>query len=75
MKHDCTIKSYVEGPKWAGIPAFIRKVAFTFDLEVIELNEEKGWIRSTTFFKLGGKESDCIEAKKVIEESLDAYNS
>ena len=74
MTHECTIKSYIEGPKWAGIASFIRKVAFHYDLEIIQLTEDKGWIRSTTFFKLGGSEENCSKAKDVIEQSLEAYN-
>ena len=70
-----TLKSYVEGPKWAAFPKFLKDVCFMYDLKVIYMDIDKGWIRETVRFKVEGSESNLRRLQKAIEIGVEEYNT
>lgn len=73
MERAGTLKSYVEAPRWAKFPDFLKNYCFIKGLE-LELDIDKHFIRETIRFKISGSESELQRVKKVIEESIEEYN-
>ena len=69
-----TLKSYVEGPKWADFPGFLKKICFGNDLK-LEMDIDKHWISETVYFKITGPESMLIAVEKIINETIKDYNA
>lgn len=67
-------KSYIEALKLAGVPAFIRKLAFTFDLDA-DIDVEKGFIRETTFFTIRGNQEQLDRFVLALNASIKEYVS
>jgi len=59
-----TIKSYIEAPRWAAFPEFLRNRCFVLGLD-LEIDIDKGWIRETVRFKIEGKESKRVCIKTI----------
>lgn len=70
-----TLKSYVEGPKWAAFPKFLKDAFFMYDLKVVYMDIDKGWIRETVRFKVEGTESNLLKLQKAIEIGVKEYNT
>jgi len=68
------IKSWVEGPKFAGIPSFLRKLAFELDVD-IKIDVDKHFIRETVYFKVEGAESKLRIFKDTFDKSLSEHQS
>lgn len=73
-EHECTFKAYIEGPRWAGIPSFVRKAAWEHNLTIIELTEDKHFLTTTVYYKLGGNTVDCNRCRENIEYSIECVN-
>jgi hypothetical protein len=67
-------KNYIEAFKFAGIPAFIRKLAFLLDLDA-GIEVEKGFIRETTFFTIKGSPEKVDRFVSMLNESIKEYLS
>ena len=63
------VRSYIQGPRWAGIAPFLRRAAQATNCD-IEINTEKGFIRETVFFKASGEEDDVERFIACVKESL-----
>ena len=70
-----TLKSYVEGPRWAGFPKFLKDACFMYDLKIVQMDIDKGFIRETVRYKVEGTESNLMRLKKAIEISIEEYNT
>ena len=68
-----TIRSAVEGPRWAKLPQFLRDRCFILGLE-LEMEIDKGWICENVRFEIEGPESKLRRFKRELEESIEAYN-
>jgi len=70
------VRSYIEGPRWAGLPGFFKQIEFTYPDIKVTVEVDKGWIRETVYFTL---ESDNVEllnrVTESINESLKEYNN
>ncbi len=69
-----TLKSYVEGPKWAAFPKFLRDACFMYELKIIHMDVDKGWIRETVRFEVEGTESNLRRLHKTIALGVEEYN-
>ena len=70
-----TLKSCVEGPKWAAFPKFLKDACFMYDLKVVYMDIDKGFIRETVRFKVEGSESNLRRLQKDIEIGVEDYNT
>ncbi len=69
-----TIRSSIEGPRWAKFRSVVRGVGWERDLE-LELEIEKGWVRETVRFKVVGTETKLRRFMKILDESVNEYNA
>ena len=68
-----TFKSYIDAPKWARVPSFLREACFKHDFEC-KIEEENGWIRQRVYFTIvfpsRGVAIPFLETiLKILEES------
>lgn len=70
-----TLKSSVEGPRWAAFPKFLRDACFAYDLKILHMEVDKGWVRETVRFKVEGSESNLNRLKIAIERGIEEYNT
>jgi len=70
-----TLKSYVEGPKWAASPKFLKDACFMYDLKIVRMDIDRGFIREAVRFKVEGTESNLMRLKKAIEIGVEEYNT
>jgi hypothetical protein len=69
-----SVRDYIEGPRWANIPSFLKKLCWEMDLE-LKLEVDKGWIRETVFFTVTGEHEVVELFGGRFRESIKAYNS
>ena len=65
-KNSFSWKSYIEGPRWAGIQSALRKGAWDVGLD-IEFTVEKGLLRETVFFEVMGDVDSVVGFKRGVE--------
>lgn len=70
-----TLKSYVEGPRWASFPEFLKNACFMYDLKIVQMDIDKGFIRETVRFEVSGTESNLNRLKNAIEAGIEEYNT
>jgi len=63
-------KNWIESPKWASVPLFIKNLAFDLDLE-LQIEVDKGFIRETTHFKVNGEDKKIDKKFYVFPPSYD----
>jgi hypothetical protein len=66
-------KSYIEGPRWARLQSFLKKLAFDHGLE-ITLDVEKGLIFETVFFEVEGDADKIIAFGNSFVKAAEGYN-
>jgi len=69
------LSNCVEGPRWAAFPKFLRDACFMYDLNIIQMDIDKGWVRETVRFKVEGTESNLRRLQKAIEIGVEEYNA
>lgn len=69
-----SLKSYVQGPKWAGAKELLFALSIRYHVELTILDHDKGWIRETIYFKIDGFESDINTFMAHLNASLEEYN-
>lgn len=67
------LKSYINGPRWANVENFLRKVCFINNYK-IELYIEKGFICETVYFKIECPDDEVDKLKTYLEYSIQKYN-
>jgi hypothetical protein len=70
-----TLKSYIEAPRWAAFPKFLKDECFMLNLKIVRLDIDKGWVRETVRFEIEGGESDLLRFKRSLEASVKEYNA
>lgn len=68
-----TLKSYIEGPKFAGLMNILRKTEFSTGTELTITAHEKGWIRETIYFSFRGEESKLENVRRIIVTVIEDY--
>lgn len=56
-----SIKSHITAPRWAGMKEALFEGANSFGLEYQTLEEDKGFLRTTIYFKITGSK-DMVQA-------------
>jgi len=69
-----TIKSYIEGPRWARIDKAIKNACWELGLKC-EVERDTTLLRETVRFKVEGEESKLRSFKDGLESSLQKWNS
>lgn len=67
-----TLKSYIEAPRWAGVPSFLKQLAWKLNLK-LDITEDKCLLTTIVYFKLQGDDSNIHKAKQIIEQSIKEY--
>lgn len=67
------LETWIEGPKFAHLPEFIRKLAMQCEVEVVSLDVRSRLIRETVFFKIQSydkyKADDfCKQLSQALQE-------
>ncbi len=68
-------KGVYSAPKWAKAKRYLEESCFFYDLELEELNIEKGWIRESGFFKVSGLEKDIKAFIKDFNKTTEEFNN
>lgn len=68
------VRSWIEAPKFANVPTFLKNLAWQLGLD-IEIEVDKGWLRETVRFKVEGEEDKLRKFKVVLDESLQEYQA
>ena len=68
-----TIRSSVEGSRWAMVPRFLRDRCFTLGID-LEMDIDKGLIRENVRFTIKGPESKLRRLMRELKEGIDEYN-
>lgn len=66
-------RGYVEGPRWAKFPKFLRNECWRREL-ALELEVEKGWIRETVRFHVLGPPAQVKAFEAMLHTSLAEWN-
>jgi hypothetical protein len=68
------IDTWIECPRWAKLPSFLRKLALIHDVEIMKLEKETGWIRETVFFRVEGSLEQMTAFRNDLERAVREYN-
>ena len=68
------IKTYVGGPKWAGLKDLLYELSTIYNLDLVIESHDKGWFRETIYFSLEGDAENVKAMGKHMERSLTEYN-
>lgn len=67
-------QDWVESPRWAQVPNYIRNLAWSLDLELC-IEVETGFINQTTRFKVGGTHESVNKFMEQLQADTKAYMS
>ena len=70
-----TYTSYVEGPRWANFPNYIKNLCHMLDLKIVVMDIDKGFIKETVRFKIEGVESALNDFKNQMVKDVNDWNS
>lgn len=65
-------RSYIQGPRWAGLPTFIKNAAFMNSLSV-QIDIDKGFLRETVRFEIEGPIDRINAFKAAIQAAIQDY--
>lgn len=65
----------IEGPRWAGIPKFVKDESFIQNLTLTQFEVDTGWILETVRFEVIGEDVNVDAFRKLFLEALDDYNN
>ena len=68
------IRTSIEAPRFAGLPRFIKNLAFSHDV-VVELEVDKGWITESIRLKAEGEEDKMQRFKTALLAAMQEYNA
>lgn len=74
MSKQVVFKSYVNGPRWAKFPMYLRNTCHMLDLK-LDYEVEKGLFRETVRFSVEGDKSKVKEFKIDLKLGLEEYNA
>lgn len=67
-------RSYVSGPRWAGLDEFLCELAFKHHLRIEITNQIKKLLRVTYFFTVYGDSDDIERFIKECKNTIESYN-
>jgi hypothetical protein len=68
-----TVRSFVDGPRWAKIESLIKNYAWAASLD-IKTDVEKGWFRETVRFEVSGEDKVVDQYLQDIYNAIDKWN-
>jgi predicted cupin superfamily sugar epimerase len=68
-----TVRSFVDGPRWAKLESLIKNHAWAARLD-IKTDVEKGWFRETVRFEVSGEDKVVDQYLQDIYNSIDKWN-
>jgi hypothetical protein len=68
------VKSYVEGPKWAGLKQVLFQLAIYYNLDLVIIDHDKGWIGETIYFSVEGESENIKGMNRALKKSIEEYN-
>ena len=72
---DYKVVSWLQGPRWAGGKDFLIQSAMRHGINLEILEENKGLIRTTIYYKAWSSDKDRLESwNKMIIQSVKEYN-
>lgn len=66
-------KSVIEGPRWAGIPRYIKNLCHIMDLK-LDMEVDKRWLCETVRYNVEGSLEKVNEFNSQLESDLTDYN-
>lgn len=69
---EAQIKSWIEAPRWAGLPAYLRELAYKLDCKIDV--KAKGLVFQLVVFEVRGDYGKLVEFKRSFEEEVRLYN-
>ncbi len=73
MSDEPTFAGYIEAPRWAGFPAFMRNECWLRGLK-LEMEVEKGWLRESVRYRVKGNADDLSKLVGDIRDAIKRYN-
>lgn len=67
------VRTYIKAPRLAGVPSFLKELAFEMEVELEITDREKGWWFETIFFRVEGPLFRLNEFKYVLGKSIEQY--
>lgn len=68
------VRSWVEAPKFANVPTFLKNLAWQLDLN-IDIEVDKGFFRETVRFKVEGDEEKVRKFASVFNKAAEEYQA
>ena len=69
-----TIRTFVEAPKWAKLPSFIKNVCWSLGLDY-KVEVDKGWISENIRFMVSGEEEKVNQFIKALNDAALSWNN
>jgi hypothetical protein len=67
------VRTMIEAPRFAGVPRFIRDLAFASNITV-DLTVDKGWLTESIRLTAEGPQVRVEQFRRSLQKALDAYN-
>ena len=68
-----TLRSHVGGTRWHGLKSLLYEVAIQAGCKLTILDEDRGWIFHTVFFRMDGTVSRLRHAAKLMRQVKRQY--
>jgi hypothetical protein len=69
-----TIRSSLEGPRWAGVSTALKTTCWNYDVECV-VEEEKRFLSTTIRFELKGKLKNIRKVVNWLDDAIASYNA
>ena len=75
MTRRATLKSSMEGPKWARFDIYLRDLCFQADCELVFLERDTTWLREHIRYKIDGPEDKVRRICEIMNEAIMDWNN
>ena len=65
-------KAWIEAPKFAGVPSFLKTTAWQLDIE-IKVDVDSGWWFETVRFEVNGEENKVRKFQRILKQAIEEY--
>lgn len=72
MERTATMDGIARGPRWIGLPSFLRNIAHVHGLK-ITMDIDKGWFKETVRYTLAGPLKELKQAEWKIDAAVKEY--
>jgi len=74
--YKAVLRSWVEGPRWARLPAFFKGIEFTYPEIKATIEVDSGWIMERVYFTLETDNKELLKkGADEIKKSVEEYNN